>query len=230
MSYEWDWKDAKQDLQRGIQLNPSDPYGEIFFTFYSQALGDMQGALVHARRAVKLDPVSFFANRNLASELYFARRYDAALAQVERTRELRKGSGVLENWASWAYEEKHMYGKALRADLKDLAENGVPTADLNFFRRSYARGGWRAYLKAKIQRMLPLAKRQSIPYLLGVAYARIGDRDDAFRWLNRAVDQHCIWLVSLAVDPRLDPLRSDPRFQVLLRRINLPQESAQAMR
>jgi len=223
VSYDWDWKDAKHDLQRGIQLNPSDPYAEIFYGLYSQALGKMQDAVAHTRRAVKLDPVSFFANRQLAAVLYFDRRYNAALAQLQRTRELHEDPGVIENWASWVYEAKHQDGKAVHADLMNLEGDRAPAADLNFCRAAYARGGWQGYWKARIERiLLPIAKRQCVSYFLGVDYARIGDPAKAFRWLNRAVDQHCIWLVCLAVDPKLDTLRSDPRYQALLHRINLP--------
>lgn len=228
--YDWNWSKAQNDLQRGIQLDPNDPLAEILYTFYLAGVGKLQQAVAGARRAVKLDPVSFFANRTLAAMLYVDRRYDAALAQLQRTRELNHDSGVVENWASWVYEKKHMYDKAVQADLKDLAENGVPLADLNFFRKAYARGGWRGYWKARIQRLLPLAKKLPVGYALGAAYARIGDRDDAFRWLNRAADQHSIWATILPVDPQMDSLRSDPRFPALLHRIHLPQEDTQAIR
>jgi TolB-like protein/DNA-binding winged helix-turn-helix (wHTH) protein/Tfp pilus assembly protein PilF len=228
--YDYDWKAAGKDLQRGIQLDPNDPLSEILYTFYLASTGKLQQAVADARRAVKLDPVSFFANRTLAAMLYYDRRYDAALAQLQRTRELNHDSGVVENWACWAYEKKHMDDQAVRADLRDCTENGVPAADVDFFRKAYAHAGWRAYWEARIRRLLPLAKEHPVSYGLGIAYARIGDRDDAFRRLNRAVDRHSIWAITLAVDPKLDSLRSDPRFQALLHRIHLPQQTAQAMR
>lgn len=222
-SYSWDWKAARQDLQRGVQLDPSDAFAEILYTFYLADTGKLPNAVAGAQKAVKLDPVSFFANRNLATMLYFDRRYDSALAQLQRTRELRDVPGVIDNWESWIYDKKHMYDRAVRADLRILTAR-TPGPDVRFCRAAYARGGWRGYWKARIQRMLPRTAHQSnSAFALAVNYARIGDADDAFRWLNRTVEQRSIWACTLAVNPELDVLHSDPRFQVLLHRLNLSQ-------
>jgi len=229
-NYDWDWKAARRDLQRGVQLDPGNSLAEILYTFYLADVGNLQQALAGARKAVKLDPVSFFANRNLAMMLYFNRRYDAALAQLQRTRELHDEPGEIDNWVCWVYEKKHMQDKAVQIDLRLVTKMGAQPAELQLFRSAYARGGWRGYWRARIQRMLHDGKKKPDPYSLAIKYARIGDKDDAFRWLNRTIDQHSIWAAILAVDPLMDAVRSDPRFHALLRRINLPQESVQAMR
>ena len=229
VSYDWNWKAAKHDLRRGIQLSPGDPYAEIFYAFYLQAMGQPREGVVQSRRAVRVDPVSFFANRQLGALLYFDRQYDAALAQLQRTQELANYPPGIDSWRCWIYAAKGMHDEAVRDNLRMLTFQGLSPADLKFFRSAYARGGWHAYWQAQISRLGQMIKTKD-PYTLGVWYLRAGNVGEAFHWLNRAVDQHSVWLVALPVDPKLDSIRSDPRFQALLHRIHLPLESATAMR
>jgi TolB-like protein/DNA-binding winged helix-turn-helix (wHTH) protein len=224
VSYDWNWKAAKQDLQRGIQLTPGDPYAEIFYGFYLQAMGRPREGVVQLRRAVRVDPVSFFANRQLGALLYFDRQYDAALAQLQRTQELANYPPGIDGWRCWIYAAKGMHDEAVRDDLRKLTFQGLSPADLKFFRSAYARGGWPAYWQAQISRLGQMVETKD-PYTLGVWYLRAGNVDEAFHWLNRAVDQHSVWLVALPVDPKLDSIRSDPRFQALLHRMHLPAKS-----
>jgi TolB-like protein/DNA-binding winged helix-turn-helix (wHTH) protein/Tfp pilus assembly protein PilF len=223
VSYDWNWDSGARNLNRGLELNPSDPFAQIFFAIYLDAQGKVEESVVHARRAVQLDPVSFFANRTLASMLYFARQYDAALAQLQLSAKLQQNHPVIDNWASWVYEKQELRDQAVDADLRALSFANEPAANVDFYRTAYAHGGWRAYWKARIQRMLPRGDNPYAAYALAVSYARLGDSAGAFHWLRRAADKHCLYVVFMKVDPKLDPIRSDPRFQAQLRRLNLPQ-------
>lgn len=222
VSYDWKWDSGARNLNRGMELNPSDPLAQIFDAIYLDSQGKVREGVAHARRAVRLDPVSFFANRSLASMLYFGRQYDAALAQLQLAAELQENHPLIDNWKSWIYEKQHLRDQAVRADLRALTFGHESAANVDFYRTAYAHGGWRAYWKARIQRMLPRGDNPYIAYALAVSYARLADSDEAFRWLNRAVDEHCLFVVFMKVDPKLDPVRSDPRFQALLHRLNLP--------
>ena len=219
--YDWDWKTGAQDLQRGLDLNPNNPQAEIAYSTYLCSVGRPREAIPHAQRALQLDPLSFFANRNLASVLYTARMPDQALAQLQRTKEIQENPSVIDNWISWTYEQKGMRDQAVKEDLKNIAADGEFAANLDYYRAAYARGGWLGYWRARVARMLPRARQQCTPYDLGVSYLRLGNRDEALRWLNRAVDQHCTWDSWIAADPKLDSLRSDPRFRSLLARMHL---------
>lgn len=219
--YDRDWKTAARDIQRGLELAPNDSNTEIKYGVYLAAVGRLKEAVAHAQRASQLDPLSFFANRMLGSILYFAGDYDEALAQLRQTQELEENPGVIDNWISWIYEEKGMHNEAVREDLKSIAGDGESAANLSYYRRVYARGGWRAYWKARIERMLPRSTRPCVSYDLAVSYLRVGDPREAFRWLNKSVDKRCIWDPFIAVDPKLRVARSDPRFQSLLARMHL---------
>jgi TolB-like protein/DNA-binding winged helix-turn-helix (wHTH) protein/Tfp pilus assembly protein PilF len=219
--YDRDWKTAVQDIQRGIELAPNDSNPEINYAVYLAAVGKPKEAVAHAQRALQLDPLSFLANRTLGSMLYFAGDYDEALAQLRRTQELEENPGVIDNWISWIYEEKGMHDEAVREDLKSIAGDGESAANLSYYRRVYARSGWRAYWRARIERLLPKSKMQCVPYGLGVSYLRVGNSREAFRWLDKSADQRCAWDPFIPVDPKLAVVHSDPRFHSLLARMHL---------
>jgi Tfp pilus assembly protein PilF len=103
----WDWQSAERDLQRGIALSPSDSLAEIKYSIYLDAVNRPEEAVAHMRRAVELDPLSFFMNRHLGSSLYLARHYDEALYHLRRGREMEPGkANIVDNWISWIYEKK----------------------------------------------------------------------------------------------------------------------------
>lgn len=220
--YEFNWKAAEEDFNRGIKLNPSDPFAEINYAYCLADLGKLREAVGHAQRALELDPVSFYANRTLASMLYFARRYDAALAQFQRARELNRNPGAIDEWVASIYEKKGMFDKAVRADLNSI---GGTAAGLNFYRAAYTRSGWRGYWRARVELLLPRKDEGCAAYFLGLGYIRLGEPDKAFHWLYRSVNQHCVWTLHALVDPQMDAIRSDRRFPTLLQRLNLPPQT-----
>jgi hypothetical protein len=109
-----------------------------------------------------------------------------------------------------------MLPEAVKADLFDMAEPYATT-----MRAAFRSGGWPAYQRARIS-TLSLQPEGCFAYEIGLSYLRIGDRDAAIRWLNRAIDQHCVFAQWLKVNPILDDFRSDPRYRDLLRRAKLP--------
>jgi hypothetical protein len=135
---------------------------------------------------------------------------------------------VIDNWISWIHEIRGQYDLAEKSNLKVLGAGGVPPAQLARYRAAYRRGGWKAYWRAQLEdRPRPYFFRENadsncVGYYVGLADLYMGAKDAAFDGLSRAVAQRCVWTMWLKVDPRLDPLRNDPRFAALLRRINLP--------
>lgn len=217
--FDWDWKAAERNLRRAIDLSPNYSLAEVFYGFYFGCLGNHDEAVTHTRRALELDPLSFFCNRMYGSALYMARRYDESLLQLRRTEELHDLPGVIENWISWIDEQQRNYDGAVNADLRSL--EGEPVTDLALFRQAYAGGGWKRYWRARLNRDLLHASEQCVPFDLSLDYLRLDNSEEAFRWLSRAVDQRCVWVAWLRSDPKLDPLRSDARFQKFLAQMNL---------
>jgi Tfp pilus assembly protein PilF len=177
---------------------------------------------VDMRRALELDPLSFQMNRHLGSTLYIARHYDEALYYLRRASEMEPNRPeVVENWISAIYEKEGRQDDAVTHELVAMGGDH-PQIEVERLRSIYHDAGWKAYWQARIDMMAPDADRYPwVPCVLGVSYLRLGDRDRAFSWFNRAVDQRCYCMIWLKVDPLMDDIRTDKRYHELLRRVNL---------
>jgi len=220
-TYEWNWTAAERDLTRGITLSPSYSYAELRYAVFLDATNRPEEAVAHMRRALELDPLSFLMNRHLGSTLFFARHYDEALYYLRRAGEMEPNAfGVVENWISWIYEKKGMQDDAVTHDLIALKRD-MPQINADRLRSIYQHGGWKAYWQARVDSMSPYSERfECTSYDLGVSYLRLGNRDLAFSWFNRAIDRRCFWMIWLKVDPLVDDIRTDRRYNDLLRRVN----------
>jgi DNA-binding winged helix-turn-helix (wHTH) protein/tetratricopeptide (TPR) repeat protein len=219
-TYEWNWGAAEYNLKRGIALNPTYAYAEMRYAVFLDAMNRTGEAITHMRRALQLDPLSFLMNRHMGSTLFFARHYDEALYHLRRAGEMEPESTVVENWISWIYEKKGMHDEAVNHDLA-LLRADLPPAQLEQLRSLYQRAGWQGYWLKRIDLMSRKEQQGCTAYNLAVSYLRLGNQDQAFLWLNRAIDHRCVWMIWLKVDPMLDDLRPDQRYASLLGRINL---------
>lgn len=217
---EKNWDAARHELEAAISLSPNYSLAEIYYGIYLDAVGRPEEAITHMRRALQLDPLSFFANRHLGSVLYFGRHYNESLEYLRRAAEMEPSKHLLvESWRSRDYEMSGNLDEAVKSDLL-LIRDALPNANIPSLRLAYQGGGWKAYQAARSQ----LFKRSDDScafYEVGEGYLRLGDRDQAYGWLDRAINNGCFWSDSLKVDPMLDSFRSDPRYQLLLRRVNL---------
>jgi DNA-binding winged helix-turn-helix (wHTH) protein/tetratricopeptide (TPR) repeat protein len=219
-TYEWNWASAEHNLTRGIALSPTYSYGEMRYAVFLDAMNRTGEAITHMRRALQLDPLSFLMNRHMGSTLFFARDYDEALYHLRRAGEMEPQSTVVDNWISWIYEKKGMHDEAVSHDLASLRAD-LPPAQIERLRSLYRRAGWKGYWLKRIDLMSHDEQQGCTAYNLGVSYLRLGNQDQAFLLLNRAIDHRCFWMMWLKVDPMLDGLRSDHRYAELLGRINL---------
>jgi serine/threonine-protein kinase len=221
--YEWDWSAAEQEFKRAIDLNPNYGTAHHRYALYLASLGRLDEALAEIRRAQELDPLSPMINVNVGTIFFYARHYDQAAEQIRRALELDPNFAFAHWYLGRTYEQKSMHREAVR-ELQKAArlseENPNFMAPLG---HAYARAGQRAEAWKVLEQLKELSKRAYVPaYAMVDIYTGLGEKEEAFTWLEKAYEQHCSWLVWLKVDPELDPLRSDPRFQHLLRRMNFP--------
>ena len=218
----WTWDAAEHDLTRGIALSPTNSYGLMMLSVYLDSMGRPEDAVRKMQKAVEVDPLSFFMARQYGSALFYARRYDEALRQLEYAREMHPASaGVVDHWISETYAKKGMDDEAVRYDLLGLQEihsNQNPRRLLAVYRQN----GWEAYWAARLQEHHGESTDPLYNYEVGTLAMRAGRHDEAIAALKRAVEEHCYWMGVAPIDPALDDLRSEPGFSDLLASLHLP--------
>jgi tetratricopeptide (TPR) repeat protein len=217
--YEWDWTAAEQNLARGISLNPNDSIAEFKYAVYLDATGRPQDAVTHMRRALQLDPLSFFVNRRLGATLYLDREYDAALAQFERAAEMEHRPGSIDNYVSLIYEQKGDHDQAVQHDLIALHED-EPQLDTAALLGVYQHQGWQFYWRARARALLATPAYPCTTYEIGIDDLRVNELDHAFDSFQHALDSHCFYMALIRVDPLFDSVRHAPRYAALLKRMH----------
>jgi tetratricopeptide (TPR) repeat protein len=219
--FEWNWADAEKNLKRGTALSPSNSNAVFEYANYLVAMNRPEDAVWQMRRVLELDPQSFMMNRLFGETLYLARHYDEALTHLQQAEEMEPGKPTqVLFWMSRIYEKKGMRDNAVDSDILSLrAYNDARTKKL---RSIYERDGWSAYWEARMNTMLAHENDFCASYDIAVNYVRLGKPDLAFPRIKAAIDQKC-WEVSwLMADPMMDSIRNDPRYNDILRSMNLP--------
>jgi serine/threonine protein kinase/tetratricopeptide (TPR) repeat protein len=214
---DWDWPGTERDFKRAIELDPTNSQARHYYSHYLLAMRRFDESLIESKRALERDPLSEALNFHLAWHYVFAHQADLAIEQCRKVLEVFPNSGGGHLFRMWAYEMKGLYEQAI-ADELEL--NPKRAARL---KRAYGRFGARGYWQSRLDSELEQTKQGYVsPLDIAVFYAQLGQRDEAFAWLEKGYDERSTWMAELINHPRFDPLRSDPRFQDLLRRMNFP--------
>src|SRR6267143_1742807 len=219
--YDWDWQGTEAEFKRAFELNSNLAGSYLGYAFYLQAMGRHQEALASAHRAVELDPLSPVNITDEGRILYRARQYEKAIALYKRALELDPGYLPALSRVADAYEQLGKYEEALASAQKLMNGAGDHRLDRRALARIYARMGRRREAMEIAQAIKQDGALGGAEFALAAIYSALGDRDQAIAALERGVQRHSL-LPIVFRDPQLDPLRSDPRFQQLLRRAGLP--------
>lgn len=220
--YDWDKAGAEKSFTRAIELDPNYPTAHQWYSVYLTAMQRHDEAIAHARRAQELDPLSVPISEEVASALYYARQYDQVILAGLKTLELNPSYYRINDWVTLAYEQKGLYDQAIERRLKAMSLIKVDPSEIEAGREAYRLTGWRGYWSKEVKVTEERAKRTYVlPYNVARIYARLGDKERAFVWLEEAYKEHSDHLVFLKVEPIFDGLRSDARFANLLRRVGL---------
>ncbi len=222
--YDWDWPTAGRELDRALALDPRYPDAHLFHAQYFVATNRIDDAINEVQTAVNLDPFSSVNNARLASMLFYARRYDEALAQSRRIMEL---DSMFQGHVGRA-ELAHAYLWLGRCAESLAALEGRPGGAVAVWRGllgyTYARCGRRAQALAELHRLGAEARegRYVSHYALAMIQAGLGDNEGALTQLDSAYVERAWPMFTLRLDPTFDGLRVDPRFERLLKRVGLP--------
>ncbi len=222
-TYDFDWQAAGEHFERAVALNPAYSRAHTFFPFYLSSLGRSEEALDVGTRALDLDPASPAVSHSLAVQLYLARRFDRAIEQAHDTIEMDANFAMSYAVLAEVYLSTGMYREGLAALEKYSAlSRSSPTA-LALLGYSYARLRERKRSLQMIDELQSASAHRFVPALfVALVHAALEDTDQAFDWLEKAYEERFNRLAYLKVEPLWDPLRSDPRFLDLLRRIGIP--------
>lgn len=214
--YDYDFAGAEREFMRAIELNPNHALPQQRYSQLLTYLGRSEEALAKIRRAQELDPLSLIVNRGYGERLFDARRYDEAIAQLHRTLELDNNFSLAYSTLALVYQAQGNYAASVEAIVKAFELTGRQEYAA-LARESFVKGGWPAYLRAMLEH-----RRNLWAYTRASYHASLGDKEKAFAELNKSYEKRETSLVRLKIDPRLDPLRDDPRFPELLRKVGFP--------
>ena len=223
--FDWNWKDSEREFKRAIELNPDDAgthwrYG----MFFLMPVGRLEEAVTEGKRSLDLEPLDLNHGANLSGLYFYARRYDEALEQARQVHGLDENF-IVGRWAlSQVSIEKGMYADVIELNEKALQSDPTNPVFLRFAGIAYAKAGRRNEAEKIIDSFRELAKTQYVmSYHLALIYSAMGDKEKALAELENAFNEHDYLLPRIKVEPFLDPLRDDPRFTAIVRRMGLPE-------
>jgi TolB-like protein len=221
-SYSWDWAIAEREFRRAIELEPGSADAHRSYGQYLMWMGRSEEGIAEGRQAVELDPLSLPANSNLGQNFYFARRYDEAIEQLTSVLDMEPNYYGAHTWLFFTYVKKELYEDALATcqTMNDLEGFTL----VNQFCYAYLYALWGKREEAMRTITSPAwAETLESAWPRAVIYGALGEKDEAFRFLEQALEERDPKLAMAKVDPRLDPLRDDPRFEDFVRRMDFPE-------
>jgi pentatricopeptide repeat protein len=221
-----DWAGAEELFKRAIELNPSYTTAQQWYSFLLQVIGRFDESVAMMRGALKSDPLSLILNCAVGNRLYFARRYDESIEEELKTLEMEPDFIPALTTLGNAYVKKGMFEEAFSTFQRMATLTGVvgwgnqPTIGY-----AYAVSGQRKNalnVLEEYKRLRAAKQRYISPCKIAAIYTGLGKKDQAIEWLEKAYEEQSVLLLYLNIEPLWDPLRSNPRFQDILRRMNFP--------
>src|SRR5262249_39228989 len=222
MNYDWNWTEAERQYRQAIALNPNYPTAHHWYAEYLTLVGRSEESLAEIQVAQQLDPLSLIISSDRGKYLHMRRQYDGAIAQFRKTLKMDPNYVQAHIYLAFAQIEKHMFAQTI-ADLEKIRVSDDSRLSVALLIYAYAAVGRRAEAMRTFSELKRLAGREHVdPTCFIVSYLGLGDNEQALSWLEKAYAEHSVALTGMKVAPMYDPLRTDPRFQDLQRRIGLP--------
>jgi serine/threonine protein kinase/Tfp pilus assembly protein PilF len=220
--YDWDWTAADLEFSRAVSLNPRYATARQWYSWFLAAMGRFDEALHQGRTAIDLDPASVSIRRSMGWLQYYARHYDEALDNLRRAVALNPTAEETHRLLGLVYLQQGLYDDAAASFKEALAGSEHDALAFAGLGHVAARRGRDAEARAVLRELHERARTRYVsPVAQAGLYVTLGERDSAFEWLEKAYQDRRGWLAYLKIEPMLDGLRGDPRFQRLLERMRL---------
>ncbi len=223
LSYDWDWAAADREFQRAIALDPMYPIARLWYGLAMTWRGRFEEGAAEMQRGRELDPVSPVMLQNVAAVYYFARDYDRAIRETDGLIQLDDTYAEAHVWQGLAQLQKGLREEAIQSLERAVALS--PDRSTLIARLAYGYGVT-GQTQAALARLATLTNKSREKYVSAVNFATVyvglGDKEKALGWLEKGLDERATEMLFLKTDARFDPLRSEPRFQRVLERMNFP--------
>ncbi|HYW74721.1 MAG TPA: tetratricopeptide repeat protein [Pyrinomonadaceae bacterium] len=221
-SYDWDFAGAERECRRALEINPNYSDAHSTYGYFLTAMGRFDEALGEMQRAQELEPLSVEKIAAIGELLYYQRRYDQAIVQYRKALEMDSNSGFV-HWAlGRTFTAQARYNEAIEELKKAIPLSGDSPDEPAELARTYALMARRGEALKIVDELKRRTDRKVAPCVMAGIFSALGDEAQAFALLDHAFDERDFILVMLKVDPMFDPLRSQPRFGDLTRRVGLP--------
>lgn len=221
--FDWNWAAAEAEFKRAIDLNPNDAHAHEFYGWFLITLGKLDAGIAESKRALALDPLSAETGAVTGSNLYFARHYDEAIEMLRGALDLDQNYWLAHSFLGRCYQQQRRLTEAIAEFQRTLdVEKDVPE-NYAVLAHAYGTAGKKSDAEKLLAQLQDMStKRHVPPYNIALVYVGLGNKDQAFAWLERAYADRSFYMTWLRNDPQLDTLRSDPRFDDLMHRVGLP--------
>jgi len=224
--HDWQWQEAQKEFKRCLELNPTYPTANHWYAEYVMTMGRHAEAIAIIKNSQTLDPLSLIINVAIGRDYYLARRYDEALEHLLQTVELDPNYPVTYWVLGLLYMTTGRCELAIAAGEKAMNLSGGSPLMRAALAHSYGKAGRPKEALQILEDLTKLAKHKYVaPHFFAGIHIGLGENDRALEYLEKSYEEHSHWLIYLHIDPSMDDLRNDPRFQDLLRRVGLPAPS-----
>jgi serine/threonine protein kinase/tetratricopeptide (TPR) repeat protein len=221
--YDWKWQETQTEFERSLALNPAHPTASHWYAEYLMTMGRHVEAIARIKNSQELDPLSLIISVAIGRDFYMARRYDDALEQLHRTVELDPNYPVTYWVLGLLLRKMGRYELAIAEGEKGVKLSGDSSMMNAALAQTFATAGERKKAIRILDDLTNLAKQKYVaPYFFAGIHVGLGEDDRAIEYLEKSYEEHSHWLIYLHLDPSMDGLRTNPRFQDLSRRVGLP--------
>ena len=224
--HDWQWPAAQKEFERSLELNPCYPTANHYYAEYLMTMGRHAEALARMKKSLELDPLSLIINVAIGWAYYHARQYDQAVEQLLRTVELDPNYPMTHWLLGLVYRKTARYDLAISAGEKGVNLSGGSPLMRAALAHTYGKAGRAGDARRVLDELTELAQHKYVaPHFFAGIHLGLGQHDRAIEFLEKSCAEHCHWLIYLHIDPSMDDLRDDSRFEDLLKRVGLPAAS-----
>jgi TolB-like protein/DNA-binding winged helix-turn-helix (wHTH) protein/Tfp pilus assembly protein PilF len=224
--FDWNWPAAEAEFKKAIALNPNYATAHDYYCYFLTAMQRPKEAKEEIERALQLDPLSVPINTDIGFQMFYVGNYDAAIEQLKKTLRMNPKYPLAHLWLGRSYQQKGMFDESM-AEYK-ATDSALPDWVVTIAGIGNLQGLARRDVDARstLRKLDEMAKiRYVTPYGIALVHVGLGNKDEAFRWLEKAFDDRANWLVWLRFGPRWEALRKDPRYAEMIQRMGFPASS-----